>query len=66
MLLSYWIKYYFLIIFYKRCVFTRAVHGSGRVGFGPNPDSTRRRWVEGQSNLEPTAKKIDQVDFEWG
>ena len=25
---------------------TRLVHGLGQVGFGPNLDSTHRRWVE--------------------
>ena len=43
----------------------RAVHGSGRVGFRPNPDSTRRRRVEGQSNPKPTAGKIGRFGFLW-
>ena len=41
----------------------RAVHGSGRVGFRPNPDSTRRRRVEGRSNPKPTAGKIGRFGF---
>ena len=36
----------------------RAVHGLGRVSFRPNPDSTRRRRVEGRSNPKPTAGKM--------
>ena len=42
----------------------RVVHGSGRVGFGSNQDSTRRRQLEGQKNPESTAKKIGRVGFE--
>ena len=45
------------------CDVTRAVHGSGRVGFRPNPDSTRRRRVEGRSNPKPTAEKIGRFGF---
>ena len=43
----------------------RPVHGSGRVGFRPNPDSTRRRRVEGQSNPKPTTGKIGRFGFLW-
>ena len=42
---------------------SRAVLGSGRVGFRPNPDSTRRRRVEGRSNPKPTAGKIGRFGF---
>ena len=41
----------------------RAVHGSGRVGFRPNPDSTRQRRVEGRSNPKLTAGKIGWFGF---
>ena len=44
---------------------SRAVHGSGRVGFWPNPKSTRRRRVEGRSNPKPTAGKIGRFGFLW-
>ena len=44
---------------------TRAVHGSGRVGFRPNPTSTRRRRVEGRSNPKPTTGKIGRFNFLW-
>ena len=44
---------------------SRAVHGLGRVGFRPNPDSTCRHRVEGWSNLKPTAKKISWFGFLW-
>ena len=43
----------------------RAVQGSGRVGFRPNPDSTRRHRVEGRSNPKPTAGKIGRFGFLW-
>ena len=43
----------------------RVVHGSGRVGFRPNPDSTRQRRVKGRSNPKPTAGKIGRFGFLW-
>ena len=51
--------HFFLVEF----TYIRAVHGSGRVGFRPNPDSTRRRRVEGRSNPKPTAGKIGRFGF---
>ena len=44
-------------------ILVRAIHRSGRVGFRPNPDSTRRRRVEGRSNPKPTAEKIVRFGF---
>ena len=49
--------------FLRKWDMARAVHGSGRVGFRPNPDSTRRRRVEGRSNPKPTAGKIGRFGF---
>ena len=40
---------------------SRAVHGSGRVGFWPNPNSTRRRRVEGRSNPKSTGSMMVSV-----
>ena len=42
----------------------RAVHGLGRVGFGPNPDLTHWHRVEGQRNPKPTIRKISWFGFE--
>ena len=36
---------------------TRAIHGLGRVGFGPNLDSTRRRRVEGGGTRNQLSEK---------
>ena len=44
-------------------ILVRAVHRSGQVDFQPNPDSTRRRRVEGRSNPKPTAGKIGRFGF---
>ncbi|XP_065626535.1 uncharacterized protein LOC136066329 [Quercus suber] len=41
----------------------RAVHGSGRVGFGPNPDSTRRRRVKSGGTRTRPAGSIVRVRF---
>ena len=43
---------------------SRAIHGSGRVGFGPNPNSTRRCRVEGRGTWTQPSEKIGLVGFE--
>ena len=43
----------------------RAVYGSGRVGFGPNPDSTHWRRVEGkETRNQPPKKSVESVSSE--
>jgi len=42
----------------------RPIHGSGRVSFGPNPDSTRHHQVEGRGTRP--LESIDRVSFGWG
>ena len=42
----------------------RAIHGLGRVGFGPNPDSTHRHRVEGWRNPKSTVRIISRFGFE--
>ncbi|KAK9996877.1 hypothetical protein SO802_021563 [Lithocarpus litseifolius] len=37
---------------------TRAIHGSGRVCFEPNSDSTRRHWVKGGGTQNRPPKKL--------
>ena len=36
----------------------RAVHRSGRISFGPNPDSTRRRQMEGGGTRNRQLEKL--------
>ena len=46
-------------------VLCRVVHRSGRVGFGPNPDSTHRRQVEGGGTWNrPPEKLVESVSGE--
>ena len=44
---------------------SRAVNGSGQVGFGPNPDSTRQLQVEGEGTQNrPPEKSIELISGE--
>ena len=54
---------FFLDISSFCCLHSRPVHKSGRVGFGPNPNSTHQRRVGGQRNPKLTVGKIDRVGF---
>ena len=49
-----------------RRVLIRPVHGSGRVDFGPNLNSTYRCWVEDRGTQNWPPKSISWVDFGWG
>ena len=44
----------------------RGVHGSGRVGFGPNPDPTRRSRVEGGGTRNRPPASLGRVGFGFG
>ena len=57
--------YLFMFLGGNWCLLSRAVHRSGRVGFGPNPDSTHQRRMEGRRNPKPTAVKIGRFGFGW-
>ena len=46
-------------------ILLRTIHGSGRVGFRPKPDSIHQRRVEGRSNSKPTVGKIGRFGFLW-
>ena len=45
---------------------SRVVPGSGRVGFGPNPDPTRRRRVEGGKTQNRLPASLGLVGFGFG
>ena len=45
---------------------SRAIHESGQVGFGPSPDPTCRRQVEGGGTRNELLALIGRVDFGFG
>ena len=45
---------------------TRVVHRSGRVGFRPNLNPTRRRWVKRRGTRNWLLASINQVGFRFG
>ena len=45
---------------------TRVVHRLGRVGFRPNPNLTRRRWVKRKGTRNRLLASINRIGFRFG